>query len=332
MSDYYGNKMKFKTAILLFAFYMAACQISNAFEIPERRKDQYGKEFAYYFYPIAGEIPGLGSAAGGGGSVLNINGTDTDVTGYYINGDFKAAGIAALDIQLIPRRLVLDVGYNSYQVAPIQYQRGIHSDPKDYYHPKAEGAYYIGQLTWSFSERRYETFIRALDGKERLHEVLDAKGNAFQGIDTDWYYRTSINVGGSIDLTDDRLDPRKGKRLELNIRLPQNEPSNNTEYFVTDLNATYYLPMRKWDTLVFNVFASHSFVTREGVTDFNTIKAQSGLNCPPTPGPERDSCLKTEADQINATIAHRKYGTASSLGGTQRLRSYNNYRFYASIV
>ncbi|MDX1812076.1 MAG: BamA/TamA family outer membrane protein [Gammaproteobacteria bacterium] len=323
--------MKRKMTIGLFLQLTLITQITFAFDIPERRKDQYGKDFAYYFYPIAGEIPGLGSALGAGGSVLNINETDADVTGYYIDGDFKAAGIAALDLQVIPKRLILDVGYNSYQVAATQYKRGLHSSSDDYFQPKAEGGYYIGQLTWTFSERRYEAFIRALTGKERLLEVLDTEGNAFEGIDTDWYHHTSFNIGGSLDLTDDRLDPRRGSRLEFNIKLPQSEPADNTEYLVTDVNATFYLPTRKWDTLVFNIFASHAFVTRKGETDYDTIKAKSGLNCPPT-GPDRDSCLKTEDAQIRQIIAHRKYGTASSLGGTQRLRSFSNYRYYASKV
>lgn len=322
----------FKKLFPLVVLFTLAPQTLFALEIPERRKDQFGKDFAYYLYPIAGEVPGLGSAAGAGGSVLNIAETDTDVTGYYIDGDFKASGLAFIDLQLIPKRFVLDLGYNNYQVAPIQYKRGLNSDNDDYIQPKAEGGYFIGQLTWSLSERRYEMFLRALDGKERLDDVLDADGNAFEGIDKDWYYHTSVSIGGSIDLTDDRLDPRKGVRLELNVKLPQNESSESTEYLVTDFNSTFYWPTRKWDTLVFNLFGSHAFVTREGETDYDTVRANNGLNCSPIPGPDRDACLKTEASQISQIVAHRKYGTATSLGGTQRLRSFTNYRYYASKV
>lgn len=305
-----------------------------AWEMPERRRDQYGKDFSYYVYPIAGEIPGLGTAFGLGGSVLNLYGTDADVTGYYIDGDFKAAGIAFLDLQLKPKRLILDLGYNNYEVAPIQYNRGLDSDPDDYIQPKVSGQYLIGQLTLTFMERRYEAFVRALDGKERLYEILDADGNAFENIDRDWRYNTAFSIGGSMDLTDDRLDPRKGVRLELGIRLPQNEISRHTEFMVADLNSTFYLPMRRWDTLVFNLFASHAFVTRKGITDYDAVKTSEGLNCEAeyAPGPDLDSCLQAETTQVNQIIAHRKYGTASSLGGTQRLRAFNNYRFYASKV
>ena len=33
-------------------------------EVVERRRDQFGRDFAYYVYPILGEIPGMGKAAG----------------------------------------------------------------------------------------------------------------------------------------------------------------------------------------------------------------------------------------------------------------------------
>ena len=46
-------------------------------------------------------------------------------------------------------------------------------------------------------------------------------------------------------------------------------------------------------------------------------------------GPGRDQCLATEASQINERIAQNRYGTATSLGGTQRLRSFDGNRFYA---
>ena len=89
---------------------------STALADVERRKDQFGTDFGYYIYPIVGEIPGLGSAAGAGASVLNIAGSDTDFTAYFLDGDFEARGAAILDYNLVSRRLILDVGYNDYFV------------------------------------------------------------------------------------------------------------------------------------------------------------------------------------------------------------------------
>ena len=297
----------------------------------ERRKDQFGKDFGYYIYPIVGEIPGLGTASGGGFSVLNMADNDADITGYFIEGDFRAKGIALLDYHLIPKRLVFDIGYNDYFVAPIVYQRGVDSDPDDVIHPRAEGKYLLGQLTLTFDERRYEIFGRYMTGKERLHEVLDADGTAFEGVDKDWYSFNPITLGGSVDLTDDRLDPRRGVRFEFAARLPTDSDQDRSEFYVTDYNLTKYFPFRRWDTFVMNVFYSRAYVTKKGETDFTLLQQSSGLNCSQYPvGTQRDECIATENIHINNLISHNRYGTASALGGTQRLRSYDNNRFYAA--
>ncbi|MBI3771399.1 MAG: BamA/TamA family outer membrane protein [Gammaproteobacteria bacterium] len=299
----------------------------------ERRKDQFGKDFGYYVYPIVGEIPGLGSAAGGGASVLNIAGNDADFTGYYIQGDFEAKGAALLDYHLLPQRLIFDVGYNDYLVAPTSYDRGINSDPDDVIRPKIEGSYILGQLTYTLDERRYELFARALRGRNRLHEILDKDGKAFAGVDTQWKQNTDYALGGSVDLTDDRLDPRNGVRFEFAAKLPRDAAADESHYWVTDYNLSYYIPMRRWDTLAFNLFHSRTHVTRKGETDYATLQQTSGLNCSQYPvGGERDKCLTTEKKRINSLIAQNRYGTASPLGGTQRLRAFDNYRFYASQV
>lgn len=305
--------------------------VSVGYAEPERRRDQFGKDFGYYVYPIAGEVPGLGTAAGAGVSVLNIGGTDADFTGYYIDGDFRAKGAALLDYYIKPKRLVFDVGYNDYLVAPAVYGRGILSDPNDVIYPKVEGKYLLGQLTLTFDERRYEAYVRYLVGRERLRQILDNKGSAFEGIDTDWSTHHPITVGFSVDLTDDRLDPRKGTRFEFSSRLPSDNSADQSEYFVNDYNLSGYLPFRRWDTLALNLFYSHALVTRKGETDYATLQMTSGLNCSKyPPGIQRDDCLATEDKHINNLIANNRYGTASPLGGTQRLRSFDNYRYYAS--
>jgi hypothetical protein len=315
--------------VRIVVIYLLVSNFSLAAEI-ERRRDQFNTDSGYYLYPIAGEVPGLGSTAGAGASVLNLGGSNADITGYYINGDFKAKGAALLDYHIIPKRLMFGLGYNDYLVAPISYERGIDSDPDNTILPKTEGRYLLGQLTLSYNERRYEAFARLLSGRSRLLQVLDRDEKAFDGIDTDWNNIDSISIGGSIDLTDDRLDPRQGNRFEFRTKLPNDNDPDQSEYFVTDFNLTHYLPFREHDTLAFNLFHSLANVTREGETDFATLQQSSGLNCDQHPvGTERDSCFATEEQHINSIIANNQYGTASSLGGTQRLRSFDNYRFYA---
>ena len=296
----------------------------------ERRKDQFGRDFGYYLYPLVGEVPGLGTAAGFGASVLNMGGGDTDFTGFAIRGDFKATGVALLDYHILPRRLLFDIGYNDYLVAPTTHSRGIDSDQADVIYPKVEGAYLLAQATLTFDERRYEMYVRMLGGRGRQLEVLDKDGQAFPAVDTSWKSGRSVTLGGSIDLTDDRVDPRTGVRFEIASRLPSSNSQDSSEYFVNDYNLTGYVPTRKWDTLALNLFYSRAHVTRQGLTDPILLQQRYGLNCAQYPaGPDRDACMVTEEKLLTGLLANNQYGTATALGGTQRLRSFENGRFYA---
>jgi hypothetical protein len=320
---------KTNTALLIFIKFILLIMSFNI-NAMERRRDQYGKEFSYYLYPIGGDIPGLGQAFGVGGSALNIAETDTDFVGYYIRGDFNATGVTLLDIQLIKQRLIFDIGYNDFLVAPIVYNRGIKSNPEDFIQPKVQGAYVLGQLTLSFNERQYEYFYRHLRGYNQLLQILNNKGEEFDLENTDRETILSHSIGTSVDLTDDKLDPRQGVRFEVAAKLPLSRDDLYSEYLVMDYNLTTYIPTRKQDTLVFNLFHSHAYVTRRGSTDFDTLKKEIGLNCNErAPGEDQENCLATEKDNIDQEIETNRYGIATPLGGTQRLRSFDNGRYYA---
>lgn len=303
---------------------------ANAFDIPDRRRDQFGHDFGYYLYPIVGDIPGLGTAAGAGATVINMADSDTDFTAFKIDGDFSASGYALLNYHAIDKRLILDAGYYDYDVAPVSYRRGIDSDPDDFILPRANGSYLIGQATLTFDQRRVEVYYRIFSGTQQVTEVRDKDGVAFSSVDNTVYDAVNQAIGLSLDYTDDNLDPRKGLRFETVANLPKINDTLSSKYFTIDYNFTGYIPFRKIDTLVFNFFLSNAYVTDEGETDFDTLQALDGLNCSSIPaGPEHDSCLATEEKFINERIQSNEHGTATSLGGTQRLRSFDNGRYYA---
>ena len=286
---------------------LLSCVQAVAFEIPERRRDQYSYEFGYYLYPIAGDIPGLGTAAGAGATVINMADTDTDFTAFKIDGDFSASGYALLNFHAVDKRLILDAGYYDYDVAPVAYHRGIDSDPDDYILPRANGSYLIGQATLTYDQRRVETYYRIFSGTQQVTEVRDKNGVAFSSVDNNVYDVVNHAVGLALDYTDDNLDPRKGLRFETIAKLPKVNDPLASKYFTIDYNFTGYIPFRKIDTLVFNFFLSNAYVTEKGVTDFDTLQAQSGLNCSAIPaGPDHDSCLATEEEFINERIFHRQ--------------------------
>ena len=161
------DNLSFIASVLIFALGTSLCKADSWLD-PDRRRDQFGKDFGYFIYPLAGDIPGLGSAYGAGGSVLNMFNSDTDFTAFKVKGDFNASGYTLLDLHLIRQRLIFDVGYYDYLVAPVQYKRGINSNEDDYILPKAEGRYWLGQLTLSFMQRKVEAYIRYINGKGRL--------------------------------------------------------------------------------------------------------------------------------------------------------------------
>jgi len=71
-------------------------------------------------------------------------------------------------------------------------------------------------------------------------------------------------------------------------------------------------------------------VYNQASTDYAELQQSAGLNCASRPTvPEQKACEATEASYINSLIAQNQYGRATTLGGTQRLRSYSNGRFYA---
>lgn len=296
----------------------------------ERRRDQFGKDFGYFIYPLASKIPGLGTAEGAGATVLNIAGTDTDFTGFKLVGDFKASGYALLDLHAIPRHLIFDVGYYDFEVAPVVYQRGINSSKDNFILPKVRGSYFLAQATASFWERMLEVYVRELRGSTQLLSVADKNGTAFETFDTGRHDAKIHTFGGIIDVTDDRLDPRKGIRVEAAAGFPVIDDPNVSKFYVVNYNLTAYIPFRKWDTLALNFFRSDAHVTGAASTDFADLQQKIGLNCSAVPaGPARDQCLATETEQINQRIAENSHGTAYSLGGTQRLRSFDGGRFQA---
>ncbi len=306
--------------------------IQNAWAIDwqDRRRDQFGNDFSYFVYPIAGEIPGLGSAAGLGGTILNINDSDLDFTGFKIEGDFDASGYTFLDYHLIEERLIFDIGYYDYLVAPIAYDRGIDSDKDDYILPKAEGAYLLGQLTLSFLDRHFETYFRYGTGHQKLLEVLDKDEDEFAAVDDEKKDGYQYSLGFNLDNTDDRLDPRSGYRFEMSLNASSNDDSLRSGYFIADYNLTGYMPFRQFDTLAINLFRSDAHVTDRVDADFATLQAERGLGCSNlSPGPEQDKCFTAETKFINQLIAENRHGTATPMGGTQRLRSFANNRFYA---
>ncbi len=311
---------------------MTLSGMGQADGFPDRRRDQYPPNFGYFVYPIVVQIPGLGSAKGGGGTFVNVADSDTDLTAFYIDGDFHAAGLTALNMHLVPRRLIFDAAWYEYNVAFKSYERGIDSPKDRFIYPEVEGDGMTGQLTLTFFDKRLDFYSRFGERNNRVNSIYDSSGNnRFDTEDKREETSRNMTLGFNVDLTDDRQDPRRGIRFEMNRkqRLNDVDPVFST-FTVYDANLTGYIPVGRKNTWVWNLFRSSTRINQQGSTNYAELQGRFGFNCGAIADPlAQAECNDSESQYINSIIDYNRYGTATPLGGTQRLRSYPGARFYA---
>ena len=105
----------------------------------------------------------------------------------------------------------------------------------------------------------------------------------------------------------------------------------SADYYVQDYNVSTYLPLLSSSTFALNWFRSRAFVRKQGNTDqtslYNKLISE---NC------TVKTCTSAEEaallDQAKVAKTNNQYGTAGSLGGASRLRSYAGGRFSGAQV
>ncbi len=295
--------------------------------IPDRRRSQFSNEPGHVLVPFLFNLPGIGSGYGFLGAASNIGGSYTDISGAFFGGDVNGEAVAIDSIHLIPRRLILDVGGAHLSRVSIRSysQRGMASDKNDYSVVLLGDATFGGsRLIATFLERRFELYLGHYGGSTRLKSLTDREGNTIIDAEDAPISRPRSTVLGTLfDITDDSLDPRRGGRLNVSLwrALPQ---GSGPDFYFVDTSATVYVPIGGRSTWAFNYFRSDAYVFREGETDPAVIEGEQGLDCASITDPaEQTRCLQF----IENTVAENRYGTASSLGGLSRLRSYSEGRF-----
>ena len=316
--------------IVIFLLFFISCDLfadSSYLINPDRRRDQFQTDFGYFLYPIFASIPGTGSSKGVGGTVVNMFGSDTDLTSFYLRGDFDATGIVLLNQHILPKFLIFDIGYYDYRAATQIYDRGIDSNKDSYILPENEGTALVGQLTLSFFDRKTELYSRLSGTNYRVLSVHDAHGNKFENVNTNQEQFIRGAIGVKFDLTDDRLDPRNGIRFEFEATRVLTPLEDVSEFYTFESNITSYFPVSNISTFAINLFTSNAVVTNQASTDSNYLIEKIGLNCDQSN--DNNDCLNAQDKIISERIALNTHGQASSLGGTQRLRSYPGGRFVA---
>ena len=318
------NRLRFfATAIVL----LALCGTADAALVPERRRPQFQTEPGYAIFPYPYSLPGIGMGIGVVGGAMNINNTYTDVYGMVFGGDVQGVAAGVADVHVVPRTLILDLGGSDISTVTIRSygQRGMGSDKHDFSLAELSDTNYQGaRLTSTFLDRRFEIFGAYYGGSSVLKRIRDKDGNIIIEAQNPSKGRGQTTIIGTrLDLTDDYQDPRRGLRLDLSRSLSPPRDSG-PDFFVTDYSATAYVPLGRRSTWAFNYLRSDAHVERQGETDPAVVEKQQGLNCGAIVDPvQRQFCT----DEVNSTVANNTFGTASSLGGFSRLRSYSAGRF-----
>ena len=295
--------------------------------IANRRKEQFTKDPGYALFPYPYSLPGIGKGISLVGGMMNIADTYTDAYGVIFAGEVKGASFGVADIHLIPKTLILDTGFGMVSAATIQSygQRGMNTDKNDYrLIEMGDMEYYGGRLTATFLERRFEVYGAVYEGGGTIKSIRDKDGNVIIEAENPPRSRGRTTlVGTRVDLTDDYGDPRRGIRLDVTGSI--SPPSDSgPDYYVMDYNTTGYIPLGRRSTWAFNYFRSDAVVRRQGETDRAKIEDRLGLHCSTITDPEQQKFCN---EVIDNTIANNTYGTATTLGGFSRLRSYSQGRY-----
>ena len=293
----------------------------------QRRRPQFEAEDGRFIYPIVAQVPGIGAGAGGGFTLLDVGGYNADVGGVYLTGDFTVAIGGIFNLEAIEENLFFDLGVGEIQLITRGYERGLDSSPEVYSDLDLNLNLRYAGAKLSFSERRYEFRLAQSWTRSRLVSLVDQDGNRFD-FDQDWTQARGGTLGFILDYTDDRQDPRRGLRIEIeeDIAYRWDEESDFSTF---NRNYSVYLPFGGNDTLILNHYRSSARRVRQLTFDrADEEKAVAG-QCEGISSAEAESCNIEQKRFLDQQEATARFGTATPLGGTQRLRAYPQGRFYA---
>jgi hypothetical protein len=296
--------------------------------MPERRRTQFRKESGYYIIPTPYSLPGIGQGLALAAVVTNIKDTYTDAYGFALTGDLAGFGGAVADIHLIPERLILDLNAENLSRARVTSygQRGMKSEKNDFtLLDVGDINFYGARLTSTFFERRFEVYGSGYTFGSRLERIRDNSGKTIlEAENPESGSSQTYILGTQIDITDDYTDPRKGLRLDMSGKWSPPRRARAADFYIMEFNASGYIPIGERSTWAFNYFRSAANIIRKGETDRSLIEQEQGLDCGSISDPSQQRFCQQVIDN---TIAANTYGTASSLGGRSRLRSYPQDRY-----
>ena len=271
---------------------------------------------------------GLGFLGGFNNVPFGSTKTTLDIFGILITGDIGGGIVLATDVPIIPKMLLLDIGQGNFDKGSFRSysDRRMNSDPDDYVISElSDTRFRFTRLTFTFFDRMLDVFTFGTSNKSTLSAIRDKDGELIYEANRSFEGESRSN-GFQIDWTDDRTDPRKGLKFVYTTSDSAPTTVDSPDYFVENYNITAYLPVLSYSTFALNWYRSGATVREQGNTDLDDLIVSEKL-----------SCLRNCDDGTIAILAKNRqatnqYGSAGSLGGTERLRSYVGGRFSGAQV
>jgi len=322
-----SNNMTLRTiAAVMSVMVFASNALANDL-IVERRKDQFPTSPGRLIAPVPYSLPGIGDGFFLLGHFANVFSSTADVTVLKATGDIHGYDANIDEIPIIDRHLFMRAELMDLSSIQQNYYdtRGMNTDKNDYslidissFKQRNLG------LDLTFYERRLTFSLERSISKGELSAVRNSDGDIVTEFSEPYKfdnYETKLTM--QLDLTDDYQDPRSGVRANLRYQDHPAKKDNDPDYYVTELDVSLYKSLFKTDTLVFNLFQSDAHVTKKGNINRDDIAAELGFNCAPTD----TQCQDTETSVVNNFVNERAHGTATPLGGLNRLRGFPGERF-----
>ena len=291
----------------------------------ERRKPQFQLETAYLLVPFPYSLPGIGEGIVFTGLVSNIGGTNIDASALVITGDAEGTIFFLEDIHLISETLILEGERQAIDKAVVNFydKRGMGTNKDDFTLVEiSQVDTSRAQITLTLFDRRLDFFAGAENQEVEVPRVRDSEGIILFELTPPFKSKSeSTYFGALLDYTDDRQDPRVGLRVGARSFQTPPDTVDDPDFAVISVFITGYIPIGSLNTLALHYFQSDAVVDRPGLTDPNEI----GLNnfgCL-----YATTCSVEQKNLIDDFVAGNRFGTSTSLGGDERLRSYPGNRF-----
>ena len=310
-----------KILFTLLVGVLCLSQTIQAFEI-ERRRDQFTKQYGQLFAPLPYSLPGLGTGLLLVGSFANIADTNADFALIGGVGDAQFVFTFLDELFIAPDLLYLQyLKAHGFKFAINQYNsRGMDTEKNDFKY--AIGNYWdfdAPTFKLTFYDRMLEFGLGLNKQKGKFEKFVapdeddpTKQGETVATFDPPLEQTISDKVEFStrIDYTDDYKDPRKGIRNIFYYDIQNASKDSDPSFDVVTNDLQIYVPVLEKSTIVFDLQMSDAIVKKKGETDYDKLLLAY-----------QDPNLAKTQQQINTN------GTATFLGGGDRLRAYPQGRF-----